>query len=237
MISHSSQAALSEKTMKVINCELTSEDALSINSILFISILSSFSSAAFIFCSSIVSCNCQFYPIQFVTSTKMHKKCIKSEKICRQKVLHEPLPSWSHACILRKRTSPLQRQFDDYKENNSFHCQKFIFKNIFPCLAFVELTILIKLLMFWVSSALREDEGDVQCTKSPSNPPPEISTGLNCFQAGPAQKNGSKSLTTSPHFDQTFPGRDGMRSDCFEGGFKTTFHHLLGKNRANRWLL
>ena len=88
-----------------------------------------FSSAAFIFCSSITSCNwghLSVLPNPVCTSTKMHQNASKVRKFVVKKlqILHKTLLSWSHACILRKRTSPLQRQFEDYTENNSHHHQK-----------------------------------------------------------------------------------------------------------------
>ena len=127
-IGHSSQAALSEKTMKVINRELTSEDALSINSILFISIwLVLISSFHLLQQHHILQLgHLSVLPNPVCTSTKMHQNASKVRKLVVKKlqILHKTLLSWSHACILRKRTSPLQRQFEDYTENNSHHHQK-----------------------------------------------------------------------------------------------------------------
>ena len=88
-----------------------------------------FSSAAFIFCSSITSCNwghLSVLPNPVCTSIKMHQNASKVRKLVVKKlqILHKTDLSWSHACILRKRTSPPQRQFEDYTENNSHHPQK-----------------------------------------------------------------------------------------------------------------
>ena len=136
-----------------------------------------FSSAAFIFCSSITSCNwghLSVLPNPVCTSTKMHQNASKVRKFVVKKlqILHKTLLSWSHACILRKRTSPLQRQFEDYTENNSHHHQKCkIVEETVPyqeplqcrptCFVTIEFTILRTSWYFGSAAALRQDEGDV----------------------------------------------------------------------------
>ena len=67
------------------------------------------------------------------------------------------------------------------------------------------------------------------CTKSPSNPPPRDFHWIKLFSSWTGQKTRIQKSYNFAHLDPTFTGRDGIRSDCFRGGSKTAFQHLVGK--------
>ena len=67
------------------------------------------------------------------------------------------------------------------------------------------------------------------CTKSPSNPPPRDFHWIKLFSSWTGQKTRIQKSYNFAHLDPTFTGRDGIRSDCFRGGSKTAFQHLVGE--------
>ena len=149
-------------------------------------------------------------------------KCIKSERICRQKVANSaqnPLLSFEvmHAYC-----------------GKGLHLSKDNMKRTFTSSSEMNLPNKIhKYFCYSLSSDLLgqlciERSGGM-CTKSPSNPLPRDFHWIKLFSSWTGQKTRIQKSYNFAHLDPTFTGRDGIRSDCFRGGSKTAFQHLVGK--------
>ena len=190
--------------MKVINCELTSEDALSINSILFISIWLLLISSFHLLQQHHIL---QLGPSVSFTQSSLYlnqnaPKCIKSEKTCRQKVANFA----QNPPLLKSCMHTAEKDFTSSKaiwrlyrkqftSSSEMHVQNYFINSSLPGTPTMKAYMFCNqwahysenLLIFWVSSCIETGWGG-GAQKVQVILPPEISTGLNCFQAGLGHK-------------------------------------------------